>query len=383
MRRKDEMMVPRITSVLKTKKILSIESFRGVAATLVVLTHANLFLTLSEKNDHYSVLKYGTIGVDFFFVLSGYIIFYAHYTDIGRGNSFQRFVWRRWSRVYPIYFILTLAVISMKLAYHPFSAHITNTFTYYLSSFLMYPYSDVSYPIISPAWSLFHEILFYAFFGLIILNSFWGALIFVFWNILIVMCYTFNVNLVFPFSQILHLVNIEFVFGIAAFFIGRNLRKPKFLLILGMCFVAVFIIGNNIDADLFWKNQLLRRLVLSISFAFLIAGMSAFEKRANRFYVPKLLVMIGTASYSIYLIHFPLFEVLYIVKRRFNLLWLSGGVYIFTQVILALVLGIIVHICIEAPLINAIKHSRINKNINTRYINKNTPSSNSVAMAKK
>ncbi|NBQ54213.1 MAG: acyltransferase, partial [Proteobacteria bacterium] len=50
-------------------------------------------------------------GVDFFFVLSGFIILHAHMDDIGRPARLGRYLWRRAVRVYPIYWIcLTLSV---------------------------------------------------------------------------------------------------------------------------------------------------------------------------------------------------------------------------------------------------------------------------------
>ncbi len=51
---------------------------------------------------------FGHAGVDFFFVLSGFIIMHAHTADIGKPERLYRYLWRRATRIYPIYWIVTL-----------------------------------------------------------------------------------------------------------------------------------------------------------------------------------------------------------------------------------------------------------------------------------
>ena len=74
-------------------KIQSLQVFRGLAATAVVAHHANLstaaFVGVVPRGVS-DVFNLGLLGVDFFFVLSGFIIMYAHLddvTDMGRGEE--------------------------------------------------------------------------------------------------------------------------------------------------------------------------------------------------------------------------------------------------------------------------------------------------------
>jgi len=60
---------------------------RGVAALTVVLYHATRGLSLPQYLGYIpfgNSLGFGHAGVDFFFVLSGFIIMHAHTADIGR-----------------------------------------------------------------------------------------------------------------------------------------------------------------------------------------------------------------------------------------------------------------------------------------------------------
>jgi len=61
------------------------------------------------------VAQFGHAGVDFFFVLSGFIIFFVHGKDIGKPSRLPHYVWRRFIRIYPVYWAVTL--ISIVLAF--------------------------------------------------------------------------------------------------------------------------------------------------------------------------------------------------------------------------------------------------------------------------
>jgi exopolysaccharide production protein ExoZ len=66
-------------------KLLSLQYIRGIAALLVVLYHATNMLIESGSGYVYlhGIFQFGYMGVDIFFILSGFIIFYIHYSHIG------------------------------------------------------------------------------------------------------------------------------------------------------------------------------------------------------------------------------------------------------------------------------------------------------------
>ena len=57
------------------------------------------------------VAQFGYLGVPYFFVLSGFIIAFAHWKDLGKLESLPNYGYRRIVRLYPIY-ILYLAFCS-------------------------------------------------------------------------------------------------------------------------------------------------------------------------------------------------------------------------------------------------------------------------------
>ncbi|MBP9743591.1 MAG: acyltransferase [Burkholderiales bacterium] len=93
------------------KKFNTLQSLRGIAALLVLLYHATW---LSIVNNQYvyalNIFKQGQIGVDLFFVLSGFIIAYMHWSQINLKNGVVAKYWlKRFFRIYPLYWIIIRA----------------------------------------------------------------------------------------------------------------------------------------------------------------------------------------------------------------------------------------------------------------------------------
>lgn len=156
-------------------KLKSIEAGRGIAATLVVLYHASAAIFPAAKYWHQQVFSgifgFGYAGVEFFFVLSGFIIAFAHHSDIGTPSRLANFVRRRFNRIYPSYWIVLAAVVIMATSgVGPPLPPLSDI----ISSFVLAGL-DYSKAILGVSWTLFHEIGFYIVFGLAIWRPWAGA----------------------------------------------------------------------------------------------------------------------------------------------------------------------------------------------------------------
>lgn len=89
---------------------LSLEAIRGVAAAAIVLYHLN------DQLGYPFVFNNFYLGVDLFFVLSGFIIFHTYGGKIEDRAGFGRFLWLRFARVYPLHFITLLAFVVFQIA---------------------------------------------------------------------------------------------------------------------------------------------------------------------------------------------------------------------------------------------------------------------------
>ena len=143
-----------------SSRINSIECLRGISALLVVCYHYREFLNdITPKLGH-MLFENGRIGVDIFFVLSGFAIYLS--TQAPSEQGVLRFLLRRFFRIVPLAWLL-MAVVW--LITPSISAWAT------LKSVLFIPLSPESAPffgynILPVAWTLTYELCFYALFAL-------------------------------------------------------------------------------------------------------------------------------------------------------------------------------------------------------------------------
>src|SRR5436190_1288571 len=93
----------------------TLQAGRALAALLVVLYHNGLYIFALDKywgaDPSRGLFNFGHAGVEFFFVLSGFIIFYIHGKDLGVPSRFFSFIRKRFIRIYPIYWLVLAAII--------------------------------------------------------------------------------------------------------------------------------------------------------------------------------------------------------------------------------------------------------------------------------
>lgn len=285
------------------RQYMSLQAGRGLAALLVVLHHSGLVVgrepALWNRSDIFRWMMGPRLGVSFFFVLSGMVILTAHRKDIGRPAGLRRYLWKRFRRIYPIYWlVLALVLCGQFFSANPESAANRNPFVLLSSVLLIHIHSSDS-TVLVVAWTLFHEVMFYAMFAVAILNKRLGAVLFAIWSTTSLLNFRWNVlpeNLCSP----LHLL---FGMGmVSAWFLLRGkIPRPGMLLALG----GLIFAGSVIYAG--WKGQvnLLSFLTSGLGTALALPAAAEME-RLQRLSVPRWASFLGEASYSIYLIHLPL-----------------------------------------------------------------------------
>lgn len=152
----------------------TMEGLRGLAVFLVFLVHygscASLFHKVSDGTAGLVQLfmQVGEIGVDLFFVLSGFLIYG---TLISRKFDFFRYMKRRIVRIYPT-FLAVFAVYLILSVLFPDKSKIPSGYQdasiYILQNVLLLPGLFNIDPIITVAWSLSYEMFFYLFMPLAI-----------------------------------------------------------------------------------------------------------------------------------------------------------------------------------------------------------------------
>jgi len=167
-------------AIVKTKhaRLASIQLLRAAAAIAVVFTHAitrwGYSFPDAAAHSHLTgpngQILAGDAGVDVFFVISGFIMYFVHHNDFGAPGASLEFLKKRILRIVPIYWLLTtLAVAAMFAMPHFMVTHDSEiSFSWIASSYLFLPLasrgSTIS-PIIGVGWTLDYEMFFYLVFA--------------------------------------------------------------------------------------------------------------------------------------------------------------------------------------------------------------------------
>ncbi len=355
-----------VRKMSKINKNLSLlQVVRAIAAILVVFFHATeLFHVIYGVNYLGGVFKEGRIGVDLFFVLSGFIIYYIHHKDKNENGLAKQFFIKRLIRVYPIYWIILFGLIPVYLlvpaigigeAYSQLSTHI--------KAFLLIPQERG--PLVV-SWTLTSEILFYLMFGAMLFSKYKKVAIttFVSWMLLSALSIIF-VPKNYVVNSLLYPTNIEFLYGmlVAYLVLNYHIKLEKVLILLGITgtIIAMF---NAIHGYL----EVNRIFAYGLPSALIILGCVSLELK-QKVKTPKFLTFLGDSSYSIYLTHFPgltFLDKVFIFLGIYN----SMGYTLTLSLLISttIMIGCVVHVLIEKPLLSLLRSKLLIKRTNQELI---------------
>jgi len=136
------------------ERFLVLDAMRGLAAYIVVIHHA-----YGGGDDPSNPLRAGYLAVDFFFILSGFVISHAYEERLRNGLPFRQFAWARARRLVPTMWIGILigAAWSDLALRHPGMAMMLVPAAF---AFLPLLGSNIGiYPLNGVQWSLFFELV--------------------------------------------------------------------------------------------------------------------------------------------------------------------------------------------------------------------------------
>jgi len=335
-----------------TEKFDSLQVFRGLAALGVVLHHSAISTeAFVEKVPDwlYPLFAHGFLGVDFFFVLSGFIIMTSHYNDEKSVASLKSYVIKRFVRIFPPYWPVSISVIIGYFLLPEMSQGPRGEFSL-ISSLLLLP--DSAPPALSVAWTLIHEMMFYIIFCLYFISKRLFIIFVIGWSLAIcIMAWLGEGATTSPLMlRLFNPINLEFVLGICVAYLTRSSsnRDGTALAFLGISSIVLLLI---------WPFALECRILFGLPFSALVLG-GVFLERQGKLALPPLMVLMGDASYSIYLIHNPLLSLTSRIVGR-SLGFSSWWWGLFAGAVSSVIAGTLYHLFIEKPLIRMFRH-RIN-----------------------
>ena len=338
------------------RRLQTVQVFRGAAALLVVLFHATSIDKSYLQHEFLGdIFMFGYGGVDFFFVLSGFVIVLAHGRDVGHADRLGPYLARRFVRIYPVYWIVAIMLAPLYVG----APHDAAGSVALLRAILLLNPNDN--PIVGVAWSLTHEVLFYGMFGLAIgLPSRYARPLLTTWLVLSAAWYLAffltHGRLVWPVAGFFFSpYNLEFAMGAAVAAAVRvgSANRGRALAVAG----AVLFLLSGASEHVLHRHFSQRHSIVCYGFPsmLLVAGAVQWEL-SRRTRMPALLLLLGDASYSIYLTHYAMLDLLARASIRSGLAPLIGATATTAiLVVLAVGLGVAFYERIERPVLNALR----------------------------
>lgn len=295
--------------------ILSLQYLRGIASLLVVLYHARGEMNYAYAQQNLGDILFGNgyIGVDLFFMVSGFVIMLSTEKD----SSVSAFLTKRLFRIYPVY----LACLFFTVYAFDFNYDIN------LLKAILFINEDISsrapwfgYTIVFTAWTLMFEIIFYLYFSIsmMISKKHRGLVCSILLTLTVILINTIygngiplsgydaisikeTSNWMLSFARVLSSpMFYEFIAGIFIYWVYKYLNVKYcndisiiFLPFSLACFGLFYITGYNGGHGLFNCGIYAAALLLS-----LIMYEKCHTIRSNR-----TLNFLGDISYSLYLTH--------------------------------------------------------------------------------
>ena len=290
-------------------KIENIQALRGVAVLGVILVHLT---KIEEKYFHGNTilpgfLHIGISGVDLFFVISGFVM-----VTITRGlfqnrSALYGFFYNRTTRIYPLYWFYSLLALMVFLIRPGMVNSSQGSHVNIIASFLLLP-QDIA-PLIMVGWTLIHEMYFYLVFAVLLLfPERWLLPLLIIWGVVAIgivpeLELTGNPFIAVATSPF----TLEFIAGCViayTYFIKKyNSSVLHYFIIVSLVWwlvgYGIFVVETHALEPL---SVWIRILIFGIPATLVVFSLVNIEREMGQ-KLPNWLILIGNASFSIYLSH--------------------------------------------------------------------------------
>lgn len=347
---------------IKANRLELIQALRALAALTVVLGHA-LHETFSFPGHNSGalgtfVMERSGAGVDLFFAISGFVMIYASRNLFATPNAAGTFLFRRVARIVPLYWAVT-SIFLLVLAASP---HLLSTGAptpgEIIKSYFFIPYfaleTALAQPIYKLGWTLNYEMFFYVLLACAIALPRRRA----------VLALTVSLSVLAiagafvrtgnePWAFWTHPIIIEFGAGaiLGSLYID-DVRLPKGVAwaLIGVA-VFVFVMAPLPAAGTIYDSY--RPLFWGIPAVLVLASATLCGPVALHGTITHTAVLLGDASYSIYLLHPMVIRALRIFWEKMALSsTLPGWMFVLTVVIATIVISLVAYRWFERPLTN-------------------------------
>lgn len=296
-------------------RINILDGLRGVFCIMILYEHYSP-VYIPPSVYEFPLIRHSYIVVDFFFVLSGFILALKYSDKLKSWTSLHDFFLKRIFRLYPLLLITSSAFLILELVSNHWFVGLKNNpdssyvlLIRFLNDILLFNNSSVlgSYAMNVPSWSISSEFFCYLFFGFFV---------FIFFKfpifkklglvILILISMALIIYLEAPFST----YNFGYIRGIFSFLIGVLIhvlsenKQYSFSTYYQYLILTIFILFSCLLSFNIPHISIISALLLPHFFAWSILILLNSKGFLSNFFNNRYIIKIGELSFSVYLNHY-------------------------------------------------------------------------------
>lgn len=326
-------------------KFQLIQALKAIVALLILVGH---MAVIARTELEYNLLPQGLVrtgGVDFFFVLSGFLIYYLYSKNVNNGKE-KIFLFKRGIRIYPLIWLFTLISLPIYFFVESFGGGHETELSTIIKSLLLYPQSQ---PVLGATWSLSHVILFYALFALYLRSPYIMRITALVWTAATLTLWIWPMSESLPYE--IHFLfspfNLEFLLGAATAHLAlhNSIKYERLIISSGIC-LFVFTWLNNINGIIPIETT----VMYSLASALIILGAAAIDRKFSM-KINKWVDKLGDSSYAIIITNLPF---IILITKIFSILNIYNTIGYIAGMLLTMILttvgGLLVHLIIEQPM---------------------------------
>lgn len=301
---------------------------RGVASLYVLVLHLNMAISAVDFSTWVGVIDQGYLGVDLFFILSGFIISHVYTASLEHltPRAYAVFMWHRFARIWPMHVAALVAMVVLVVGAGVFGVAIHNPEAWRVADLPFHILMVHAWGFLevaswnAPSWSISAEWSAYILFPLVLALSrrvrtaapgFIAALITLGVMAAIFRGFEWDLGHSWLGARAIARVLPEFLIGCFLYRIYLAFGRPSLGWDLaGAASLVLFVLVALYAFDDFLLIGLIALFVLA-------SGLSAGPLRS--FLASRVMVFLGNISYSLYLIHFAYIVVLLRALDRLGL----------------------------------------------------------------
>jgi peptidoglycan/LPS O-acetylase OafA/YrhL len=347
--------MPRVAVAAPRVRLQGLQALRFLAALLVVLGHCQHEILAALGNDaagFWSAVPFDWgVGVDIFFVISGFIMWHLMQDSFGAPGEAGLFLRRRLSRIAPIYWLGTTIIALATLR----GVGAAQAVPFALASYFFVPWPHPDgrglFPVLSLGWTLNYEMMFYC---------------------------VFAIALKFPRQ-----LGIALIAGVfAALFAAAQLAPPAAFMLKfwGSPIIFEFLLGIGVAALYRRGGQLLSPVpaaalagvgtLLAIAFyqtgayeriprlvtggipaVLIVAAVVCGPSLPTRSRLARMLVLGGDASYALYLVHPFALKAVAAIAARLGIWAVTPLVPLAAMILAAVAASVLIFRYLEKPVL--------------------------------